>query len=180
MARAGASSGAYVMDLDTGAQLYASRPDVPRMPASVEKLYTSATALLRYGAEGRLTTTVLAPALPDDTGVVSGDLVLQGGGDPTFGAAAAGQLAQRLVDGGLVRVEGRVVGDESAFDAFRGPPSSRFQVSSDVGPLSALPYDHGRTGRRRPFWQASPARFAADQFARALKRRGVKIAAKAR
>ena len=49
MARAGAASGAYVVDAATGQELYAARPDVARMPASVEKLYTSATALLRYG-----------------------------------------------------------------------------------------------------------------------------------
>jgi D-alanyl-D-alanine carboxypeptidase/D-alanyl-D-alanine-endopeptidase (penicillin-binding protein 4) len=52
MARAGAYSGAYVVDMDTGRTLYATRADVARMPASVEKLYTSATALLRYGAQG--------------------------------------------------------------------------------------------------------------------------------
>ena len=150
MGRAGGSAGAYVVDVGSGEELYASKPDVARLPASVEKLYTSATALLRYGAQGHLETTVLTPALPDSSGDVAGDLVLRGGGDPTFGARAAAELAARLVRGGLDRVDGRVVGDESAFDAFRGPPSSSFQLSSDVGPLSALAFDHGRTGKRRP------------------------------
>ena len=50
----------------------------PRMPASVQKLYTSATALRRFGASGRLTTTVLATAPPDAGGVVRGDLVPEG------------------------------------------------------------------------------------------------------
>ena len=59
------------------------------MPASVEKLYTTAGALLRYGPEGTLTTRVLATALPDETGTITGDLVLRGGGDPTLGTAAA-------------------------------------------------------------------------------------------
>src|SRR4051812_7437515 len=79
MGRAGASGGAYVVDLDTGRALYASRADVRRMPASVEKLYTTATAMLLYGTEGRLTTTALATSLPDDAGVLDGDLVLRGG-----------------------------------------------------------------------------------------------------
>ena len=60
MARSGAYSGAYVVDVGTGQTLYSYRADVGRAPASVEKLYTSATALLKYGAEGRLTTSVLA------------------------------------------------------------------------------------------------------------------------
>jgi serine-type D-Ala-D-Ala carboxypeptidase/endopeptidase (penicillin-binding protein 4) len=180
MARAGASSGAYVVDLDTGRQLYAKRADVRRMPASVEKLYTTATAMALYGTEGHLTTSVLASALPDEEGVIDGDLVLKGGGDPTFGTAQANQLAQKLVRGGLTRVLGRVVGDESAFDPFRGVPSSHYLLTSDVGPLSALSFNHGLSGKRRPYWQPTPPRFAADQFARALKQRGVKISAQAR
>src|SRR6478609_6947063 len=75
MRRAGASSGAYVVDLDTGRQIYARRADVRRMPASVEKLYTTATAMLLYGTDGHLTTSVLATTLPDAEGVVGGDLV---------------------------------------------------------------------------------------------------------
>jgi D-alanyl-D-alanine carboxypeptidase/D-alanyl-D-alanine-endopeptidase (penicillin-binding protein 4) len=180
MRAAGAYSGAYVVDMDTGRTLYSKRADVPRMPASVEKLYTSSTALLLYGAQGHLTTTVLAPALPDDTGLVQGDLVLRGGGDPTLDKSALAQIATRLVNGGLSHVEGRVVGDESAFDAFRGVPSSSYALTSDVGPLSALAYDHGVTGKRRPFWQRSPAWFTANQLTRMLERRGVVIDGNAR
>jgi D-alanyl-D-alanine carboxypeptidase/D-alanyl-D-alanine-endopeptidase (penicillin-binding protein 4) len=175
MGRAGGAAGAYVVDLGGGEELYAHNADVARVPASVEKLYTAAAALLQYGAEGRLSTTVLVPALPDAEGDVPGNLVLRGGGDPTFGAKDAAALADRLVSGGLIRVEGRVLGDESAFDAFRGPPSSRFQLTSDVGPLSALSYQRGRTGKRRPYFQASPARFAAQALEKALERRGVEV-----
>src|ERR1700759_5061152 len=90
MARAGAYSGAYVVDLDTNQVLYSYKADTPRMPASVNKLYTASTALLLYGAQGHLTTSVLAPALPDDTGTIQGNLVLRGGGDPTFDTTALG------------------------------------------------------------------------------------------
>jgi D-alanyl-D-alanine carboxypeptidase/D-alanyl-D-alanine-endopeptidase (penicillin-binding protein 4) len=181
MARAGASSGAYVVDMDTGRQVYALRADVGRIPASVEKLYTSATAMLLHGPEGRLTTSVLATDLPDARGTITGDIVLRGGGDPTFGASDVATLAKRLADGGLKRVTGRVIGDESVFDAFRGPPSSNFHLSSDVGgPLSGLAYNRGRTGAARPYWQSSPAQFAAAAFEKALERRGVRITGSAR
>jgi D-alanyl-D-alanine carboxypeptidase/D-alanyl-D-alanine-endopeptidase (penicillin-binding protein 4) len=180
MAKAGSAAGAYVVDVGTGEELFSSNADSPRMPASVEKLYTSAAALLLYGEQGRLSTTVLSPSVPDASGDIAGDVVLRGGGDPTFDAKDASTLAAQLVRGGLNRIDGRVVGDESAFDAFRGPPSSGFLLSSDVGPLSALSYDHGRTGKRRPYFQASPARFAADAFEKALERRGVTVAGQAR
>jgi D-alanyl-D-alanine carboxypeptidase/D-alanyl-D-alanine-endopeptidase (penicillin-binding protein 4) len=180
MLKTSQASGAYVVDLGSGAEIYARKPDVDRMPASVEKLYTTAGALLRHGPEGRLTTEVLAAALPDADGTIQGDLVLRGGGDPTLGASAFSRLAQKIAQGGLKRVTGRVIGDESAFDAFRGVPSSNFRLTSEVGPLSALSYNRGRTGVPRPYYQASPALFAAQAFDRALERRGIKIARAAR
>ena len=67
------------------------------------------------------------------------------------------------------------MGDESAFDGRRGPPSSGYRVSSDVGPLSALSFNRGRTGKRRPYFQVSPALFAAQAFQRALRRRGIHV-----
>ena len=173
MAQAGAYSGAYVVDLETGRALYAEDADVARIPASVEKLYTSATALLRYGPEGTLPTSVRAPAAPDAAGVVEGDLYLRGGGDPSFDAADAGRLADTLIAGtGLTEVTGRVVGDESAFDGLRGPPSEGFRTSRWVGPLSALTFNRGFVGRR---FQTSPATTAAAAFTSILRKRGVPV-----
>ena len=59
MSKAGIASGAYVVDLDSGRELYARAPDVARIPASVNKLFTTSAALRLYGAEGQLTTEVL-------------------------------------------------------------------------------------------------------------------------
>src|SRR5688500_15737065 len=56
-----AFSGAYVRDVDAGgpaSTLFARNEDVARIPASVQKLYTTATALLRFGPGARLMTTV--------------------------------------------------------------------------------------------------------------------------
>jgi D-alanyl-D-alanine carboxypeptidase/D-alanyl-D-alanine-endopeptidase (penicillin-binding protein 4) len=181
MRQAGAYSGAFAVDLDSGAQLYADRADMARVPASVEKLYTTSAALTLFGVEGELTTTVLGDVGLDAEGVLEGDLYLRGGGDPTFGAREAGKLAQELIAAtGLEKVTGRVIGDESEFDTLRGPPSEGFRTTSEVGPLSALTFNRGRTGMRRPYFQASPARFAAQAFAAALRRRGVKLGASAR
>jgi serine-type D-Ala-D-Ala carboxypeptidase/endopeptidase (penicillin-binding protein 4) len=180
MALAGASSGALVVDLTTGRQLYARRPGIPRMPASVEKLYTSATALLRFGPGATLNTSVLASVAPDPDGTLVGDVYLRGGGDPTFSDTGEAAIATALRAQGLTRVTGAVVGDESFFDAFRGPPSSGLATSIDVGPLSGLAFDHGLTGKRFPLFQPQPARFAAQAFKRALGRAGIKVAGSAR
>jgi len=180
MRLAGPSSSAYVVDLDAGTEIYAKRADTPRMPASVEKLYTSATTLRRLGASGRLETTVLAETAPDAAGVVAGDLYLRGGGDPNFDVLDSNRLAQQVVDAGITEVTGRVIGDETAFDTRRGVPSSAFRLTSEVGPLSALTYNRGRTGRRAPYWQNRPANFAATAFTKQLRGLGVDVARGAR
>ena len=87
MRHAGVFSGAYVRDLDGQRTLFSSKPDAPRAPASVEKLYTTAAALLRFGADATLSTSVAGRGILDADGTWHGDLYLRGGGDPTFGSA---------------------------------------------------------------------------------------------
>ena len=174
MNRAGIASGAYVIDLDSGRELYARAPDVARIPASVNKLYTTSAALLLYGADGQLTTEVLGTTAIED-GVLEGDLYLRGGGDPSFGRAEARGLARVLAGSGLTYVTGRVIGDESRFDALRGGPGSGYATSFWVGPLSGLPFNHGMTLGRRPKFQRQPARYAAKRFDAELERAGVRV-----
>jgi serine-type D-Ala-D-Ala carboxypeptidase/endopeptidase (penicillin-binding protein 4) len=179
MDRAGAASGAYVVDLDSGRRLYSRAPDVARIPASVNKLYATAAALQIYGAEGQLSTEVLGSTAIDE-GVLEGNLYLRGGGDPSFGSAEARGLARVLAGSGLTHVTGRVIGDESNFDSLRGGPASRYATSSWVGPLSGLPFNHGLTIGRRPKFQSHPARYAAERFDRELERAGVSVRRAAR
>src|SRR5262245_19704075 len=143
MNKAGSGSGAYVLDLDSGAPLYARSPDVPRIPASVNKLYTTSAALVRYGVDGQLNTDVLGDTDPDENGVVTGNVYIKGGGDPEFDRAELAGLAKVLAESGLTRVTGRVVGDETRFDKLRGGPDSNYRTSVWVGPLSGLPFNHG-------------------------------------
>ena len=178
---AGGGAGALVVDLDTDRQIYGFRADTARTPASVNKLFTTATALTLYGVDGHLTTRAMGDVGVDPAGVLIGNLYLRGGGDPAFGSRQATELADKLVlDQGLREVTGRVIGDETAFDSLRGTISEGYRVTSEVGPLSALTFNRGRSGQRRPYFQVNPARFAAREFERALRRRGVAIGAKAR
>src|SRR4051794_19112757 len=174
MRHAGPASGAYVADLDSGRTLYAKRADTARIPASVEKLYTTSTALLRFGAGTRLrTTAATAPdAVLDADGTLHGDLALVGGGDPFFGDDAAAILARSVRSAGVRRIEGAVVGDESAFDALRSACCAGYDLDLG-GVLSALAYDRGIfRGRAR----LDAARFAAGRFATQLRAAGVSVA----
>ncbi|HET6510051.1 MAG TPA: D-alanyl-D-alanine carboxypeptidase/D-alanyl-D-alanine-endopeptidase [Baekduia sp.] len=164
--RLGSAAGAYVVDLSDGAVLYSSRPTLALAPASNEKLFVTATALLRFGASGTLTTRVQpTPGATVANGVLDGDLYLVGGGDPTLDDAGLGTLADTLAGAGVTKIDGGVIGDESFFDALRGGPDSRYRYDSDLGGfLGGLAFDHGR---------ASSATRAATKLAALLKARKV-------
>ena len=123
---------------------------------------------------------MLGDAHLDDAGVVAGNLYLRGGGDPSFSRAEARGLARVLAGSGLTAVDGRVIGDESRFDSVRGGPASNYGVSSWVGPLSGLPFNHGYTIAKRPRFQRKPPLYAAQRFERELERAGVSVRRPAR
>ena len=68
MADTGSSSGAYVVDLNTGQVLYSVAADTGRLPASVEKIYTTSTALLRLGPTATFATSILGVGSQDPDG----------------------------------------------------------------------------------------------------------------
>ena len=144
----GASSGAYVVDLTSGRELFERNPDRSLSPASNAKLFTTAAALLAFGEAGTLRTAAQlgADTTIDADGRLEGDLYLVGGGDPSLNDVALKALARRLVTRtGLKSVTGAVVGDESHFDARRGSFDSDFQPDSDLGgQLGGLTWGHGR------------------------------------
>lgn len=75
-----------VTDARTGRQLWEQRADAPMQPASVNKVLTTAAALLTLDRNARVTTVVQAADQTRMPGVV----VLVGGGDPTLSAAPPG------------------------------------------------------------------------------------------
>jgi D-alanyl-D-alanine carboxypeptidase/D-alanyl-D-alanine-endopeptidase (penicillin-binding protein 4) len=180
MRKAPASSGAYVRDMDTGEELYALRENAVRIPASVEKLFTTSSALLRLGPAATLQTNAVTPAgvVVEPGGILRGDLVLVGGGDPFFGDGSGQSelLAEAVYAAGIRRVAGSIVGDESAFDARRSSCCSGYDFELG-GVLSALAYDRGVfRGRAR----VNAAEFAAGRFASQLRANGVAVTGKSR
>lgn len=188
LARAGGVTGGYVLDTTTGRTLASVRADVPRIPASVNKLYTTSTALLRFGPDATLQTRVLGVGALDDAGTWHGDLFLRGGGDPTFGSESFGRLAYglgtsvstlaaRVRAAGILRVTGRVRGDESLLDRLRGGPASGYALDLDIGgPLGGLLYNRGLAREDGSALQRQPAKFAAQQLTQALRRARVRVA----
>jgi len=184
------TSSALVIDETTGQTLYSAAPGTGRLPASVEKLYTTTTALMKFGADARLRTGVYGVGTLGPKGVWKGNLYLRGGGDPTFGSAAFDQdmygqgatvqaLAANLRRAGIRSVDGRIIGDESYFDSLRGTPATGYAPNFYVeGQLSALAYDGGWTSESEDAFQPRPALYATQAFVSALHAAGIDVPAK--
>src|ERR1700692_1880924 len=78
MQRIGGRSGALVLDLNTGMTLFADAANVARLPASGQKLYTTAAVLKRFGPNARLRTTVWGSGSLSPGGVWRGTIYLKG------------------------------------------------------------------------------------------------------
>lgn len=122
-----AAWGVKIVSLETGKTLFEHNPEKYFNPASNAKLYTAALALDRLGVDYRIKTSLYSSARPDASGALKADLIVYGRGDPTMAARLNGgdyfkgiePLIAQLVDAGVRRIEGDLVGDESYF---AGPP----------------------------------------------------------
>lgn len=185
--------GVQVSDAGGGVVLE-RRGHTPLLPASTLKLVTAAAALRTLGPGFHYVTRVAATRQPHH-GVVRGDLVIVGSGDPALATATFARveperprtpleaLAGQLRRAGVRRVTGRVVGDAGLFahePLATGWPG-RYLHSLDTTRVSGLTVNGGRElFLRRGQLQArpakDPAREAAALLTEALTDRGVKVA----
>ena len=164
------TSAAVAIDLTTGKLLFARNPDLSLAPASNEKLPVTFAALRELGPSYRFRTEVLGRGR--QVGATwQGDVYLKGFGDPTLSSSGVNRLAAQLAARGITRISGRVLGDESWFDAQRtaaGWKSDFFL--SESPPLSALVVDRaaydGHVALR-------PALAAAGRLRQLLRRHGI-------
>jgi D-alanyl-D-alanine carboxypeptidase/D-alanyl-D-alanine-endopeptidase (penicillin-binding protein 4) len=118
-----ASVGALVVSLARGDTLYALNAGRLLEPASNVKLFTTAAALHFLGAR-YIFRTILYGTGPVEAGVLRGDLVLEGRGDPNLSGRfyadsmpyAFDRLAEGLRQKGVTRVAGDLVADDSYFE----------------------------------------------------------------
>lgn len=123
----GGTIGVAVFAVDRGIPLYLHNADVPVLPASNMKLYTTAAALGRLGPDFQYTTSLYVDGLIRPDGTLDGDLILVGRGDPTISGRFYGdsvtyvfdRFAAELRKLGLRRVRGDLIGDASYFDDAR-------------------------------------------------------------
>lgn len=130
-----------VQPLEAAQPVLSHNADAALNPASVMKLVTSFAALDRLGPEYAWTTDVWADG-PIVDGVLAGDLVVKGYGDPTLTLERMWLLQRELRARGVRHIRGNLVLDLSHFEvpamdpgAFDGEPLALYNAAP--GPLVA-------------------------------------------
>jgi D-alanyl-D-alanine carboxypeptidase/D-alanyl-D-alanine-endopeptidase (penicillin-binding protein 4) len=129
--------GLLIVDAQTGETLFEKNADGYFVPASNMKLFTTALALAKLGADYKFHTTLETRGAISPGGILSGDVVLVGRGDPNLSnrkfpyelkeefdgppEKALVELADRLVARGVKEISGDVIGDDSYFPRERYP-----------------------------------------------------------
>ncbi|EIJ35796.1 D-alanyl-D-alanine carboxypeptidase/D-alanyl-D-alanine endopeptidase [Thiothrix nivea] len=154
----------YIRDLNADVPMVVHNDKVPRNPASTMKLVTTWTALKRLGpAYTWKTESWLRGELKD--GVLNGDLILKGYGDPFLTDESFWQLLHDLQLKGLKEVRGNLIVDNSYFSlpdynpadfdneptrVYNAPPSALmfnfqasrflFEADSSTGKVGITPF----------------------------------------
>ncbi len=103
-----------IQPLDGGAPLVSHNAGKPMNPASVMKVVTTYAALETLTPAYRWKTEVYRNG-PVSQGVLDGDLILKGYGDPSLNVAAFWQLLQQVRQQGIREIKGNLILDTSAY-----------------------------------------------------------------
>ena len=140
--------GVEVRSIDRGDVLFTHNAGKLMMPASNMKILTLAAAAERLGWDYRFTTTLETSGVLE-AGVLHGDLVVRGNGDPSMstrgkrGAQVLDEWAAALKAAGITGIDGRIVGDDQAFDDEGVGPgwSWDYLEAGYAAPIGALQYN---------------------------------------
>lgn len=121
----GASFSACIVNTKDGTTVWEYNSGESLIPASVLKIVTSSAALELLGPEYCFLTLLgYTGSLNKRSGILSGDIIIKGGGDPSLGSPyfrehygnfLSGWI-QKLKEAGIKTINGRVICDDSRYD----------------------------------------------------------------
>ncbi|WP_447641619.1 MULTISPECIES: D-alanyl-D-alanine carboxypeptidase/D-alanyl-D-alanine endopeptidase [Chitinophagaceae] len=118
-----ASLGFFVADAETGATVYSYNGDIGLSPASSQKIFTAIAGYDILGQDFRFSTVIGYNGVIDG-GVLKGDLIIKGFGDPTLGSwrykgfkpeDVHATILKSLKSHGIRAIDGNVVVDDGAY-----------------------------------------------------------------
>lgn len=116
----------YAVNVSTGKVLFSKNEQFSLAPASGLKVVTTSAALELLGADYKYKTEIAVTGGINPQGVLTGDLILIGGGDPTLGSdrvkgslnldAVMKKFTDEIKKAGIIEIAGNVI----AYDGFLG------------------------------------------------------------
>ncbi len=121
------------------------------IPASVTKVFTTATALSLMGKDYRLSTILFTDDSNIKDGTINGNLFLKGFGNATFSSEDLLHFIFKLKNLGIKEITGNIVGDDSYFDNiyYREDWIPDESANVKLPPISALVLDRNKTVAKR-------------------------------
>lgn len=114
-----------IMNAEDATTVFEYNPSKSLMPASIQKLITTAAAVELLGPEYHFTTRLgYTGSLDNKSGHLTGNIIIKGGGDPALGSACFkdhyGDFMNSWINEirrlGIKKVEGKVIADDSRYD----------------------------------------------------------------
>lgn len=159
-----------IWELESGRLLESHNPDLALIPASTTKVVSTYALLKTWKPAFQLETEVWGNL---QGGVVRGDLVLKGGGDPFLTSERIWLLAQDLKARGITRVQGRIRLDQSAFDGQRFHAAWEGTSSNVLPPVLPLTVNFSRDEMGKIL--KDPERFAVETVTRIFRETGIAV-----
>ncbi len=121
-----ASIGFYAIDVESQKVLFDYNSDLSLAPASVQKIITTSSALEILGKSYKFKTRLLYTGIIDSKGTLSGNIIIEGGGDPSLGSNNfienyykhnfIGEWVSAIQEAGIKKINGSVIVDNLIFN----------------------------------------------------------------
>ncbi len=177
----GDKSAMIVHSLEDGSELFSVNSSLPLIPASIMKCVTTESLLHLVNPDFRFSTRVFVTGKVED-GVLSGNLFVEGSGDPSLNSRHVAdigdicvEIGDAVVKRGINEIKGRIEVDESVWD---GPSYPSSWAAGDLphayGTAShGLNFEDNASGSRSV---KNPAEVFKGRMSAALKLRGITLA----
>lgn len=137
----------YAVNFNTKEVIRSINPHLSLVPASSLKLVTTATALEVLGEDFKFATTLQYDGKIDSKGTLTGNIYIQGGGDPSLGSKYfqshyyepywIDTWVQAIKDQGIKKIKGAIIGDAQIYTDYMTPDT---WVVEDLGFWYGSPY----------------------------------------
>ena len=149
--------------------LYANNPSTLLMPASNNKVFTTAAALVKLGGQYQFRT----PVLGNTIGPELATMRVVGQGDPSFSTSQLRTLTQQLKQKGVRRIN-LLIGDDTVF---RGEPYSPFWAARHRGEGYAAPVNSLLINENNIYDSSvpNPGNYFVGEFRKLLTASGIQV-----